>query len=130
MKRYIAMIPVAAMLLAGCSHLSSRAKKMVGDYYLPEVSEEVPIMELRKNGTCTFRAIRPGVLTYQVEGRWNVEDDTLTARLDTTSVTFTGDSTLIGDVPPVIKRRVVKDTELTMELDDNGVDYVYRRRYH
>lgn len=114
----------------GCSHLSSRAKKIAGDYYIPEVSEEVPLMELRRDGTCTFRAIRPGVLTYEVQGRWNVERDTLTARLDTASVTFQGDSTLIGRVPPTVSRRVVRDTELGLELEDNGVSYVYRRRYH
>lgn len=127
------VVAVAAAVLAmasACSHLSSHAQRIAGDYYIPEVSEDQPIMELRSDGTCTFRAIRPGVLTYQVEGEWDVDGGMLTASLDTASVTFTGDSTLIGKIPQQVSRRIIKDSDTSMDLEQDGVAYTYHRRYH
>lgn len=67
---YISIIATALMtfasILSGCSHLSSEAKEMVGCYFIPEVSQDDPLMELNANGSCVIRAVKPGVLTMSV----------------------------------------------------------------
>ncbi|MDE5826647.1 MAG: hypothetical protein K2H57_03645, partial [Duncaniella sp.] len=83
---------------AGCSRLSSEAKEIVGTYYNTELSQTEPVMELRNDATCVIRAIKPGVLSYSVDGKWNVEHDSLIVRLDPGSLKFVGDSTLIGHI--------------------------------
>lgn len=86
------------------------------------------MMELRGDGRCVIRAIRPGVLTYQVPGKWNVENDTLRMVLDPEGMTWEGDSSLIDEVPPEIKRAVVEFTGVNLTLKQNGILKVYHRR--
>ena len=80
---------------------------MVGEYYIPEISEDDPVMELNSNGTCLFRAIKPGVLTYVVRGTWNVVNDSLTVQLDPTTLEWEGDSLSIGEIPTKSSRHIV-----------------------
>ncbi|MDE7025767.1 MAG: hypothetical protein K2O88_07795 [Paramuribaculum sp.] len=129
---YISIIATALMtfasILSGCSHLSSEAKEMVGCYFIPEVSQDDPLMELNANGSCVIRAVKPGVLTMSVPGTWNVLNDSLIVELDPSGLVTEGDSTLVGNIPLTLKKSVVdfNGTNLTLEYD--GVQYVYLRR--
>lgn len=118
----------AATLLSACSPLSDDAKKIAGNYYIPEISQDEPLFELRRDGTCTIRAIKPQVLTYSVNGRWNVVNDSLVATLDPATLKWTGDSSLIGDIPARYARRIVGSSDLTLTTEHNNVEYVYHRR--
>lgn len=130
MKGIKSILPVLAALviLSGCNRLSQEAKEMVGDYYIPEVSEDTPMMELNSDGKCVIRAIKPGVLTYSVNGKWNVINDSLKIRLDASSVVSEGDSTLIGNIPETIEKAVVNYNGLTLTVNLNGINYYYVRR--
>lgn len=112
----------------GCSRLSPEARRMVGRYYIPEVSEEVPLLDLRKDGRCTVTKVVPGVVTFSVAGRWNVRNDSLVARLDPADVTVEGDSALVGRVPESMAFRIVKFNEISLTIERNGVNYSYHRR--
>jgi len=117
-----------AVLMSSCGRLSDQAKEMVGNYYIPVISEDQPLMELNSNGECVVRAIRPGVLVYEVPGSWNVENDTLLIKLKPEDIVWEGDSSLIGDVPPELKRAVVEFTGVNLTLKQNDILKVYRRR--
>lgn len=119
---------VAAVALCGCSGLSSRAKEMKGDYYLPEITDDVPMMELKGNGTVVQRAILPGVLSYSVKGRWNVKNDSLIITKLSKPYDIEGDSTLIGKIPERMSKAVVAFNGVTLTLRQGGADYVYFRR--
>ncbi|MCM1356549.1 MAG: hypothetical protein NC212_09125 [Staphylococcus sp.] len=115
-------------LLASCSHLSGDAKKIVGTYYNTEISQTEPVMVLKKDGTCVIRAIKPGVLTYSVEGEWNVENDSLIINTKPSSLTFEGDSTLIGHIPERLAQKLIGHTDFTLQLGHDGISYLYQRR--
>lgn len=119
---------LAALALASCSHLSDEAKEMVGDYYNTELSETEPVMELNSNGKCVIRAIKPGVLTYAVEGRWNVERDSLIIDTDGKITQLTGDSTLVGTIDHHKAMAVVNFNGITLTLRNGAADYIYTRR--
>lgn len=124
----ITLAAVCATGLAACSHLSKEAKEIVGTYYNTELSQTEPVMELHKDAKCVIRAIKPGVLTYSVEGRWNVENDSLTMTLKPESLTFEGDSTLIGTIPGRIAQKVVGYNDFSLQLETDGIVYLYQRR--
>lgn len=119
---------LAGCMLSSCSHLSSEAKEMVGNYFIPEVSQDTPLMELNADGTCIQRAIRPGVLTMSVPGKWNVLRDSLIMEFDPTGLQTEGDSTLVGNIPLTLKKAVVNFNGSTLTLEHEGVQYVYLRR--
>lgn len=116
------------VMLAACGGLSDEAKKMTGNYYIPEISEETPLMELSKDGSCVIRAVKPGVLTYSVPGKWNVLRDSLLIELDPAKVTYEGDSTVIGHIPSMISKRIVSYNEINLEVETDGIVYSYHRR--
>lgn len=122
------LVLIVTVALCGCSKLSPEAKEIVGTYYNVEVSREQPVMELNKNATCVIRAIRPGVLTYEVDGTWNVENDSLIMTMDPSSLHFEGDSSLIGDIPARIARKVNEHNDLSLQLEHDGVTYLYQRQ--
>lgn len=127
-----AKLTAAALLplLVACSGLSKEAKQMTGDYYIDEVSPDIPVMELRKDGTVIQHAILPGVLSYSVRGKWNVKNDSLIITNEPRPFEFEGDSTLIGEIPARMSKAVVSFNGLTLTLRHNGADYVYYRRGH
>lgn len=129
---YLPILTIAATMagsmLCGCSRLSSEAKEMVGNYFIPEVSQDTPIMELNDDGTCIQRAIRPGVLTMSVPGKWNVLRDSLIMEFDPSGLQTQGDSTLVGNIPLTLKKAVVDFNGSTLTLEYDGVQYVYLRR--
>lgn len=125
----VAIIMCATMWIStSCNRLSKQAKAMIGNYYIPEISEDEPLLELRSDGTCTIRAIKPAVLTYAVDGKWNVENDSLIATLDPSSLQAEGDTTLIGEIPSSYSRRISGYNGMTLSIEKDGVLYVYHRR--
>lgn len=125
---HIFIMLIVAAAVSGCSKLSSEAKEIVGNYYNTEVSREQPVMELNKNATCVVRAIRPGVLTYEVDGTWNVERDSLIMTMDPSTLHYEGDSSLIGEIPTKVVRKITDYNEHTLQLEHNGVTYLYQRQ--
>lgn len=130
MNRTSSLIGLAllASVCCGCSKLSSEAKEIIGTYYNPEISQTEPVMELHKNATCTIRAIKPGVLSYSVEGEWNVKKDSLIMTIDPATLQYDGDSTLIGNIPTRIARKITDHTDFSLQLEQNGVSYMFNRR--
>lgn len=113
--------------VTSCSKLSSEAKEIVGNYIIPEVSQTEPVMELNRDATCTVRAIKPGVLTYSVEGTWNVERDSLVMDLDPSSLKVEGEASMVGEIPVHSARKVVEHNEFNLQLEKDGVVYYYKR---
>lgn len=128
MRHYLFLCLVALISLSGCNPLSDEAKEIAGNYFIPELSEKVPVMELGKNGKCTITALRENVLKYSVQGKWNVKKDSLIIKLDPSSLTFEGDSSLIGNVPEVISRKITGHNDFMLQLEKDSVTYYYQRR--
>jgi len=118
--------------LAGCAGLSERAEEMIGVYYQPTVSENEPIMELESDGSCIIHAIKPGVLSYTVRGKWNVEDDSLLIITDGVVDKVNGDTTVvhIGAIPTRMGYAITDYNGLSLTLNRDGNDYLYVRRGH
>ena len=127
-----AAILAASIATAGCNRLSPKAEAIAGNYYIPEISEEEPLLELRRYATLTLRAIKPGVLTYSIDGTWDVAEgataDSLVAMLDPATLKWNGDSSLIGDIPRRYAKRITEISDLTITIEKEGVAYVYHRR--
>lgn len=126
------LLLASSTALSGCSHLSSEAKEMVGDYYLTAVSENEPVMELRKDGTCTLHAIKPDVMSYMVNGEWNVKSDSLIIETEGKADKIEGDTTMahVGKIPLRISFAVADFNGISLTLRRDGADYVYQRRGH
>lgn len=119
---------IAMVLLTACGGLSNKAKKIVGNYYNTSVSDNVPIFELNRDGSCVARAIRPEVLTISVKGTWNVVDDTLIIHNNLETITADGDTSLIGTVSPEYKAFVAGYTDRSLTLQRDGVEYEFVKR--
>lgn len=119
---------MALAALTACSHLSPEAKKMAGRYYIPEVSEDEPLLDLRKDGHCTVTKVVPGVVRFSVEGRWNVRNDSLVARLLPDRLSVEGDSALVGNIPESMAFHITKFNEVSLTIERDGVNYTYHRR--
>lgn len=130
MRKKVMLILAAAglCLLSACNHLSSEAKKMVGNYYLTVTSEELPIFELKKNGKCVVRHVEPGVLTFSVEGKWNVKNDSLIGEIKKESLDVDGDARLVGNIPERFAFKIVDFTDVSLTIERGGVPYTYHRR--
>lgn len=123
------LLPMAGMMLVqSCSGLSDEAKKIAGNYAIPEVSQDIPVMELNSDASCVVRAIKPGVLTYAVEGTWNVENDSLIMLLDASTIRVEeGDASLVGNIPSRSARKVAEYNDFGLELESGGVLYYYKK---
>lgn len=129
MKKITTILGLAAVAaLTGCNPLSDEAKEITGNYYIYEISDDQPLMELRPDATCTVRAIRPEVLTYSVEGKWNVRNDSLVILLDSATLKWDGDSSLIGEIPARLDKKLISHTDFALELETDGINYIYSRR--
>lgn len=127
-KLFLCLVATSILLLSACNNLSPEAKKIVGDYYIPELSLDTPIFRLNNNGSCVMTAIKPDVLTYSVEGKWNVENDSLLIDLDPSKITIEGDSSLIADIPTHRSYFIVSFNDLTLEVKRDGLLYNLHRR--
>lgn len=128
MKAIIPFFLGTAILLTGCSKISSQARKIVGDYYNVELSDTLPVYELRKDGTCVVRNILPEVLTMEVQGTWNVKNDSLIVINNLSSIHCVGDTSLIGNVAPVMSRQLLEFDENSITLGKEGVAYRYEKK--
>ena len=124
----ISLLLVGSLAVASCSHLSKEARQIIGTYYNPELSQTEPVMQLRKDATCTVTAMKPGVLTYSVDGNWDVANDSLIIELTPGSIHFDGDSTLIGDIPTRVARKIISHNDFSLQLESGGVSYLFQRR--
>lgn len=122
----------AATACVGCNGLSDRAEEMTGVYYQTSVSENEPVMELNDDGSCVIHAIKPGVMSYTVNGTWNVEDDSLMIETDGRVASVTGDTTVvkIGAIPDRKSYAIADFNGLSLTLHREGNDYIYVRRGH
>ncbi len=126
----LCVLSAAAMCVAAqsCNPLTDEAKEVVGNYYIKELSDDVPIMELNDNGKAIYRTIKPEVLTISAEADWNVVGDSLIFDIKKDKVTFDGDSSLVGNIPNHISKKIVAHDAWTLTLEQSGVHYVYYRR--
>lgn len=124
----LSLILFGVISMTSCSHLSKEAKQIVGTYYNPELSQTDPVMRLNKDASCVITAIKPGVLTYSVDGKWNVINDSLIVELSPETLKFDGDSTLIGAIPQRVARKVISHNDFSLQLESGGVSYLFQRR--
>ena len=68
------------------------------------------------------------MLTFSIDGEWNVEDGQLTVELEPETIVTEGDSTLVGNIPGVITKKVIDYNGISLTVEDDGVQYVYHRR--
>lgn len=120
-------IGLLLMVMSSCSRLSSEAKEIIGTYFNPELSQTEAVMELRPDGSCLVRAIRPGVLTYSVEGKWNVLNDSLVMQLDPTTLKTDGDPHLVGNIPTTYSSKIIEHSDFNLQLEQGGAIYLYQR---
>lgn len=121
-------VVVAAALSTSCHRLSKQAREIVGTYYIPEISNDIPLLELRDDATITVRAVKPEVLTYSLDGVWNVVNDSIVAKLDPSTLKWEGDSTLIGNLPADYRRRIEEHTSQSLTIERDGITYIYKRK--
>lgn len=126
--RNFILAAAAAFTFAACSGLSDEAKEMIGVYYIPEISTTTPLLELNGNGSCVVHAMRSGQISYQVNGRWNVLNDSLLLELDPEAISWEGDSTQIGHIPDRLQYKIREFNGVTLTLLKNNLPYVYFRR--
>lgn len=131
-KLFVAIMLMGAASFTACNHLSSKAQEMIGDYYLTAVSENEPVMELKADGSCTVHAIKPGIMSYTVNGEWNVNADSLIIQTDGKVASLEGDTSVvrIGTIPSRMSYAITDFTGLTLTLNQEGNDYQYQRRGH
>ena len=103
---------------------------MVGTYYQTAISETEPVMELNEDGSCTIHAIKSDVMSYTVNGEWNVENDSLVIDTDGVAASVTGDTTVVrvGTIPTHVSYAISSFNGLTLTLNRGGTDYSYVRR--
>lgn len=123
------IVVLVSVLLAACGGLSKKAKQIAGSYYNMSVSDELPVFELNRDGTCVMRAIRPEVLTISVKGTWNVVDDTLIIHHNLATVAAEGDTSLVGTVAPEFKAVVTAHSDYTLTLLRDGVEYEFVKQH-
>lgn len=116
-----------ALVLASCG-LSSREKAMVGQYFIPEISDIAPLYELGKDGRSVMRAVRPEIFTATIHGHWHVKDDSLVIENDLATLTVEGDSSLMGDVTKRVAYPITDYNGVALTLNKDGIDYIYHRR--
>mgnify|MGYP006992796481 FL=1 len=123
------LLPVAAVsaIVAACSPLSPAAREIVGKYYINEVSDDTPLLELNSDGTSVMRAIRTDVLTVIVPGTWDVTGDSLVIVNDMNAIKAIGDTSIMGSIAPRSAHRIIERTPTSITLDINGLSYQYHR---
>lgn len=123
------LLPVAAVsaIVAACSPLSPEAREIVGKYYINEVSDDTPLVELNSDGTSVMRAIRTDVLTVIVPGTWDVTGDSLVIVNDMNAIKAIGDTSIMGSIAPRSAHRIIERTPTSITLDINGLSYQYHR---
>lgn len=118
-----------AVLLSACGGMTDQEKSMIGKYYIPALSDTRPMLELDAERHSVIRAIRPGELSFYVEGTWEVKDDSLVIVNDGASITIEdGDPSLVGTVAPRVAYPIVSYDERVLRIERGGIQYDYHRR--
>ena len=129
---YIAIstaIVCMAAILTSCGGMSKQEKAMVGKYYIPAISDTRPLIELNADNRSVIRAIRPGEISFFVEGEWHVEGDSLIFHNDASPITIEeGDPGLVGNVAPRVAYPILNFDETTLRIERQGAIYDYHRR--
>ena len=129
MKALLIIPASAALLLASCGGMTDREKAMAGKYYISALSDTHPVIELNDKNRSVLRAIRPGELSFSVEGTWHVEGDSLIIVNDSTSITIEeGDPALVGSIASRVAYPILRADETMMRIERSGVIYDYQRR--
>lgn len=129
MKALLIIPASAALLLASCGGMTDREKAMAGKYYISALSDTHPVIELNDKNRSVLRAIRPGELSFSVEGTWHVEGDSLIIVNDSTSIIIEeGDPALVGSIAPRVAYPILRADETMMRIERSGVIYDYQRR--
>lgn len=118
-------------LVSACGGLSDREKGMVGDYYVPVLSDNLPVYELREDRTATVRTITNGVVV-SVDGKWRVKGDSLIIDTDRATLKVEGDDIGIdAECAPRLSRYIISYNDVTLSLrHSDGLQHDYHRRYH
>lgn len=121
---------MAGVMLQSCGGgLSDREQHMVGNYYIPAVSDSHPLLELKSDRKALIRAIRPGELSFYVTGQWRVENDSLIIDNDVSSITIEeGDPAFVGNVAARVAYPVLGFDDTVLRIERQGVVYDYHRR--
>lgn len=124
---YLLAAVVTAMIASSCNHLTPEAKEIIGDYYIDEISDDEPLLELKDDGTSVVRAIRPQVLTVSVPGEWNVERDSLIIVNDLSQLKAEGDTSIMGTVARRMAHKLIHHDDYSIVIEKKGIPYEYRR---
>ncbi len=117
------------LLLGSCGGMTDQEKAMIGKYYISAVSDTHPLLELEEGNTAVVRAIRPGELSFSVEGVWHVRNDSLVIDNDVSSIAIEeGDPALVGNVSEHVSWPIRHYDETTLRLERGGIIYDYHRR--
>lgn len=126
MKKF-QVIGASMLLLCSCGGLSRQAKEIVGDYYNTQLSSELPIFELKEDGTSVVRNIAPDVLVMEVDGTWDVVGDSLVIVNNLNSIRLKGDTSIVGEIAPRMTRKISAHDDHTLTLGKDNIDYLYMR---
>ena len=117
------------LLLGSCGGMTDQEKAMIGKYYISAVSDTHPLLELNEGNAAVVRAIRPGELSFSVEGVWHVRNDSLVIDNDVSSIAIEeGDPALVGNVSEHVSWPIRHYDETTLRLERGGIIYDYHRR--
>ena len=109
--------------------MTKQEKAMIGHYYIPAVSDTRPLIELEPDNRSVIRAIRPGELSFYVEGTWHINNDSLIIENDISSITIEeGDPGLVGNVAHRVAYPIVEYDNTTLRIKRQGAIYDYHRR--
>lgn len=133
-KGFMKVLPAAAAVavaaLCGCSGMSREEKELVGDYYNQQVSDKLPMFELKDDGTSVVRNIDPGVLVMEVDGTWSVTGDSLIIVNDLVTLRLHGDTSIVGEIAPRVARKIVSHENRNLIMSKDNIEYLYRQRKH
>lgn len=120
---------VACAVMQSCGGMSEQEKRMVGNYYIPAVSDSHPLLELGADRHAVIRAIRPGELSFYVTGEWRVDNDSLIIDNDISSITIEeGDPAFVGKVAPRVAYPILGFDDTVLRIERQGIVYDYHRR--
>lgn len=126
---YVAVAGAALALLGSCGGMTDQEKAMIGKYYISAVSDTHPLLELGEDNKAVVRAIRPGELSFSVEGVWHVRNDSLVIDNDVSSIAIEeGDPSLVGTVAEHVGWPITHYDETTLRIERAGIIYDYHRR--
>ena len=126
---YMAAAGTALALLVSSGGRTDQEKSMIGKYYISAVSDTHPLLELNDGNMAVVRAIRPGELSFSVEGVWHVRNDSLVIDNVVSSIAIEdGDPALVGNVAEHLAWPIMHYDDTMLRIERGGVIYDYHRR--